>query len=194
MTTPLLVTAGVNKKIDISNASAYDGNCLGLLEVVHYPWLREGPPMVVDFYPGEDTFYFSEKNGTVKMNFTLTVKHRLNMVPITYLASWIWKDKFRYTMISLYISEPGYGDLFSIYNEMSCTNESWETYIIYITEADQLEPLVTNGEQKVLYFYLYVEAGVTPIPIIKRLSGIWSHKDPLPYGPISITIIPIPEP
>ncbi len=202
LTTPLLVIAGVNEKIDISNASVYDNNSLGSIEVVHQPFLFRTfsyRGIRVDYTPPAGNpnydYYFPEENGEVLMNFTLEVKHRLNNVPMPYFASWIWPDEFRFTWINLlYISGEG-TDYFGFENMTACKEYSFENYTVVIPEEEQSEPLVTNGEQKVLYFYLYVEAAATPIRIIQVLTGLWSHTNALddpdvPVDPIPIKIVP----
>ena len=54
--------------------------------------------------------------------------------------------------------------------KQSYTNEAFVPYIIYLNEDDQIMDCETNGEQKELFCYLYVEAGVTPKPIIQLIS------------------------
>jgi len=196
LTTPLLVTAGVNEKTNVSSLNVYDGNSLGKITVAHIPlyigWFKnhgvrvryEGPPD----NPGYD-YYFTEVAGEVYMNFSLTVEHRLDDINMFFADRYTWIN-------NLWISGGSpRRDYFSIENKTLCDNISFETYYINITEEEQLEPLKTNGESVYLEFWLFGMPAATNSPgihiLMELLPGLPLNFLESEGGKVPITIHPV---
>jgi len=194
ITTPILVIAGVNENTHPSSLNISTNNSLGTLTVVHLPlyyqWFKYhginveySPP---DDNPGYD-YYFCEVDGVVWMNFSLTVKHRLNPVKPFFADRYTWIN-------SLYLND-GYTDYFSFEGKELCENVSFETYYINLTEDDQIQPLETNGENVTLTFWLFGMPAVTNSPAVHTLMDLLPCY-PINFlkdegGSIPITIHPI---
>jgi len=140
--------------------------------------------------PDNLSYSFNEIDGKVKMNFTLTIHHRLvpGRIPFIILP--------RYTVLDHLWIAKNRTDYFDVFNETMCTNPHYfDTYTINLTEDMQTIDLETNGQQKNLTFYLgmSVDAGKHNVTwkndgTIWRAGRIWSFKTPVVT---QITIIPI---
>jgi hypothetical protein len=165
---------------------------LGVLTVIHQTFynlrFRTQRGSLIEYEPPENTsFQFCEMNGTVMMNFTLTVRHRINMGLLYFILP-------RYTLIDCaYINYKGQ-DYFRIFDEHLCNNEVFEEYTINLTPDKQLIPLETNGENVTVQFWLYagVSAGNFSLPLNDgstwRFGRSYGHKD---ITKIDLTIVPI---
>jgi hypothetical protein len=100
--TPVLTTAEINKNTNISSKSTVNsgGNhsyWLGTLDVTHYEYYlswHDFKGARMNFTRNLNTiFNFTEVNGVVWMNFSIIVRHHLNLVPPGYFI------RPRYTLI-----------------------------------------------------------------------------------------------
>ena len=164
LTTSLLVTAGVNEKIDTVNMSVDIDNYLGDLKVVHQPWLKSGPAIdIVNYTPPEDNptfqYYFPEdENGYVDMNFSLNITHNTNVPNMPYFGKLIWPDEYRSTVVNLWINYEGNDHIIKL-DSMNCNKSFPETYTIYLKDG---EPLKTDNVPKQCVFYWSVWPGIGP--------------------------------
>ena len=116
---PAFVVANVNHSTPTTTTGPNESYSLGDVYVKHKAWfgnisLRGSKMWWIP--PGNLTFEFNEINGTVMMNFTLTIHHRLEQGTIPILI------RPRYTLVDhLWISDPS-TDYFNIFNETKCTN------------------------------------------------------------------------
>jgi hypothetical protein len=197
--TPVLIAAGVNDSTPTTTTDTNGNNSLGTVTVLSYPWhfspLSRGAQMFwTPATVNNNIYFFKEINGTVRMNFTLTIKHRLNAGPIPFIIL------PRYTVVEyLWISDPGPGgsDYFKVFNETICATDSFVTYTINITEDMQKIDLQTNGQNKTLIFLLGmgVDAGklkkVMTDGSIWRLGRFYSYRQVIQTD---ITIVPTQDP
>jgi hypothetical protein len=201
-TTPLIATAGINESKQSLSMNDETG-FLGTVTIRHQPMLvAESKGMeVVSYEPPEDNpnfiYNFTElENGSVRLNFTVTIKHFLNKPGMPYFASWLFPNNFRFTWVKYFwIHEPGKPyDIYTIENQKPCTSTNVETYNIPATG----KYLETNGENVTLHFWLWGYPGVTPIRFIYTIISLRPgggenflspYCDPLNY--IEITIHPV---
>lgn len=198
--TPLFVTAELSKNISIAHLSIYDNNSLGTLELQHEPILSTFSTfrgLKTRYYEPEGNpnyeYHFPEVNGSVRINFTLHVKHLKNPIPGYILPS-------RFSGVTVYIAKSGGEQICYSQNFTFIDNASYVSYNISIPS---LKSIFTNGSNMTLI--LWGEA--FPVPSIFRDSpkfGLWTDfcekffvdeyagfKDIFASG-ISITIIPDP--
>jgi len=177
--TSVLVAAAVHENTYTSLGSVNGNNSLGILQVTHGGNWSFIPP------PENTIYYFCEKNGTVLMNFTLEVQHRLSK---RFLLP-------RYTLIDpLWISYKG-EDYFFIFNETLCESEIFTNYTIYLTENMQKLPLETNGQIKVVEFWLNAGEGIGKFHLPMSDGTPWRfgrYRSNRHIADFSITIVPIP--
>ena len=192
--TPVLATVEVKENTQISTVSTIGNNSysLGVLTVEHQPFTNhffkyKGATMSYQ-RPDILTFQFPEINGSVWMNFTITVTHRLNIPPVPYFIL------PRYTLVDrLYLNYDGQ-DYFNIFNEILCESEAQTNYTIYLTPDKQVKSLPTHGQPVTVQFYLNagVDAGKFNIPLtdgtLWRFGRYWSNRN---ADIFDITIVPI---
>jgi len=196
-TTPLLVANKVNENIHPVALKDFGNNSLGTVTLMHYAlyyrYLKFHGLVVIDYEPPEDNpnydYYFCEIDGKVRMNFSLTVIHRLNAV-VPFLFD-------RYTWINdLWIGK-GPVDYFRIQPPELCYSEAFVTYYVNLTEDAQIVDLITNGENVTIQFWLYGMPAVTNSGSIHNimeiiLPGIKQDLlKPVGGSPIEINIIPV---
>lgn len=199
-TTPLIATAGKNEINKTSSMNVDEVYSLGQVNISHEPMFNvpDKKGMRVEFWPADTyDFNFTEVNGTVQLNFILTIKHQLNRPPIPYFAEFIFRHNFRYTWVNrLYIHNPENDeDIYSIENKTVCNTDYWVYYNITMTG----KYLTTNGENKTLTFWLYGGPAITPIKFIYTMISLivpgllrnWLIPYCNPYDYIPITIHPI---
>jgi hypothetical protein len=199
--TPVLATAEVKQNTNMPTTDTNGLNSLGEVTVIHLPWhykplINKGSWMF--WNPPKPpynnlTYYFYEKNNTVKMNFTLTIKHRLNNLSLPFFII------PRYTIIDrLWISsEDGKIDYFIIFNETKCTKAAFETYTINITENMQIQPLETNGQPTNLTLWVLMGVDAGKFNIIFHDGSVWRFGRYLSHKRVIstiITIVPLPAP
>jgi hypothetical protein len=177
-TTPLLVTAGIKETNVIKNTSTNIINDLGTIKVTHQPWFALGPPINVVYVPPEDNptfeYYFpQDENGYVDMNFTVNITHLLNTVPPGYFAKWIWPEKYRYTVVTLWIRVEDVDYIIVDKNAKNCSNITFpETYQITLT-TDPDKRLKTNNDTKEGTFWWHVLPGIGPNPKIWDIISLF---------------------
>jgi len=195
-TTPLIATAGKNDISQPLSSSYYETYSLGQLNVTHQPptyFFFEKKLMDFEFWKVNSyDFDFTEVNGVVILNFTVTVKHCLNMVP-TYFAKFMFPNNYRGTWINrLYIHYPdGGNDTYSVEDVHYTTSSDWVYYTINMTGRH----LTTNGENKTLTFFFWGGPAVTPIPFVQSVVGLIKgmfRNFLAPDDHITITIHPKP--
>ena len=194
-TTPLIIATSVNENTQPSTVNDFGNNSLGKIRIIHVPlyikFLKNRGIDSYVYYPPDDNpgydYYFCEVDGKVLMNFSLTVEHRLNKLGPFFFDRVTWIN-------DLWIGTST--DYFRIEHKQPCVNESWETYYVNMTEENQIEPLVTNGQDVTLQFFLY------GMPVITTSDGVHTLMELLmPFlksnflesegGKIPITIHPI---
>jgi len=189
--TPVLVVAEVNDSTHTATTGSNGPYSLGDIYVRHWAWFShiKARGSRITWDPPENlTFEFNETNGTVWMNFYLTIHHRLAQGVIPILL------RPRYTLLDhLWISDLQ-TDYFDVFNESKCTNpNSFDIYTINLTKDIQTLPLETHGQQKNLTFWLNmgVDGGLikTTLPdnTIWRFGRFYSNKGVIA---INITIVP----
>ncbi|MCX6661156.1 MAG: hypothetical protein NTY91_01230 [Euryarchaeota archaeon] len=203
-TTPLIASARINENKQNLSMNVYEGNSLGTVTVEHQPILwgyfkyhgintSYTPPST---HPTFDYYFPELENGTVCLNFTVTIKHYLNYASIPYFAQRLFPNNFRYTWVNrLHMSRLQEPDIFSIENKNNCTSQNMETYNITVDGIYY----TTNGANITFYFWLYGFAAITPFSTLHDLTNTfllpWRHNflSPYcnPYNCISITIHPI---
>jgi hypothetical protein len=131
--------------------------------------LNDLQPKVIINQSAIKDFYFPEINDTIEqINFTVVFKHRLEksvLIP-------------RFTRVYLAIS---YNDTYIFLHESinyRCKNLVWEYQNFTVTSANQLVPLITNGENVTLT----VEVGAFGFPFGSQ--GITEILDPITLHPI----------
>jgi hypothetical protein len=192
---PVFVVAEVNYSTHTTTTGPHGPYSLGDVYVKHWAFFynlsARGARMI--WVPPENlTFEFNEINGTVMMNFYITIHHRLEQGAIPILIA------PRYTLIDhLWISSPS-TDYFNVFNETKCTNQNtYDIYTIYLTPDIQTKPLETNGQQKNLTFWVNmgVDAGRIKIPMpdgtILRFGRYYSNRGVIVTN---LKIVPVIDP
>jgi len=173
ITTPILVSAGVNKNTHPLSLNVSEYNSLGTAILKHQPLLRtiftdkglvtnyEEPVgnLLYDYYFPED------ENGSVNLNFTLYVKHLVNPISI-YWAKFIWPEHHRSSGITLWINFNGEEYCYDR-SVTDCNNSPDFQY--YNISIKGLKPLVTNGENKTGILYINAWPAITPISFFQIL-------------------------
>lgn len=191
--TPILATAVDIVKTDIYHTNTTKENSLGCVEIQHIP-LYISPILIGGMFvnytePNDFIYEFQEINGSVLMNFSLKIKHRLvNYGTNSYFAS-------RYTWVN-YLAIAGEGFEYIIENKTKCNDYKYFTY--YLNMVDK--PLETNGKNVTLDFYLFIGPVWTDsqmlhfylwkISPIFKLIIIKNVLNPRTIDPIEITIHP----
>jgi len=198
--TPVFAIAEINENTHMSAASTVSnsGNysySLGTLKVVHQPfWLdyRINQGATINFTRTPNTiFIFSEINGAVRMNFTVTVVHYMNRPMLGYFI------KPRYTNVDyLYILDSSINyDYFTKFDEHLCPNKSIEEYTVYLPPEEQNAPLPTHGQSVNLDVVVWAGVGAG------NSSRLGNDGNPSRFGRFlserfvdrfGITIVPIP--
>jgi hypothetical protein len=193
--TPIIAQADINENKNPLNKGDCDLNSLGNLTVVHIPmWIgylqNHGIGQASEYNPPDDNplydYYFCEINGKVYMNFTLSVKHRLNDANGFFISD-------RYTWINkIWISgDPDGTDYFAKVHKQECTDVAWEEYCIELTEGEQIEPLETNGEEKTIKLWIDIVPAITHNELLHNFM-LFLPAFPLRLaGPIDLTIHPV---
>jgi len=165
-------------------------NYLGRIEVVHGSPLIFAPFTTVSFEPvePEERYYsFPEHNGTVKMNFTITIAHRLaNNYPIPRTTNWA-------CFIEDFIGPTTY---MKNGTRIPCTSVNWEEINWTLTYTGEYPEFPTHGQNKTLTVLWLTNVwffGIIPTPWkgAHYRFGEWKG----PQGSIfDITIHPIVTP
>lgn len=168
ITTPLLAAGQIQNDDKPNQLNSAYNNSLGKFTIQHQPFFPS-PGLIglkgmeiIDYIPPEDYIYeFPEdENGTVWMNFTLTIEHWINDI-IFYPSSWIFGENFRHTWVkNLYINYEEY-DYIS-HEEYIDVNKTKD---IRYVKVKALEGLITNGENKTVDWYQFGLAGIGPFGI-----------------------------
>jgi hypothetical protein len=203
-TIPLIASARIYENKQNLSMNVYDGNSLGTVTVEHQPMLWNyftyhgintsyTPPST---HPTFDYYFPELDNGTVCLNFTVTIKHYLNYPGIPYFTQRIFPNTFRYTWVNrFHMARPYEPDIFSIENKNNCITQNMETY--NITVDGKYYP--TNGATITVYFWLWGLAAITPFSAVHNFTNtfffFWKQNFLLPYcmpyNCILITIHPI---
>jgi hypothetical protein len=204
MTTPLIASARINELKQNLPTTVYNGNSLGTVTVEHHPilWHYFTYHGITTSYTPPSThptfdYYFPElDNGTVCLNFSVTINHYLNYSGIPYFTRFLFPNTFRYTWVnSFQMARPDEPDIFNIENKNNCICENMETYTITVDG----KYYATNGASIAVYFWLWGLAAITLFSAVHNFTNtfffFWKQNFLLPYcmpyNCILITIHPI---
>ena len=179
LTAPILTSAELNKNTHPTSLNIYANNSLGTATVDHQPGLfgiLKNRGALVTYDPPANNpsynYYFPEdENGTVFMNFTLHVKHRLNDIGIYWLEK-IWPTDHRWTFIKIWVSWNG-NDVIKNETKKLCVHKDiFEPYNITVSA-----PIITNGTTQKCILWITATPLYTNISIIQDIcKQIFSHK------------------
>jgi hypothetical protein len=171
LTVPILTSAELNKNTQPTSLSIYANNSLGTVTVDHQAGLwgiirHKGAIVTYDPPPDNPNYNydFLEVNGTVIMNFTLHVRHRLNDVGV-YWGELLWPTEHRWTLIHIWVSAPNGSDVISDETKTVCINKSqWEEYDITVSAS-----LDTNGNTTKCKLWMTAWPLYTPNQLIHNI-------------------------
>jgi len=175
LTAPILTSAELNKNTQPTSLNIYANNSLGTVTVDHQPGLFgiiRNKGAIVKYEPPDDNpnydYYFPEdENGTVIMNFTLHVKHRLNDIGV-YWGELLWPTEHRWTLIKIWVSAPNGSDVISNETKTVCINKSiFEEYDITVIAS-----LDTNGNTTKCKLWMTAWPLYTPYPFIHNICKV----------------------
>lgn len=163
LTTPLLVSAGINEKTETTNMSVLPQNSLGWFDIVHQAFLPSRKMIskcVHNDPPDNPTYQYwfpEDEEGYVDMNFTVNFTHVLNDVG-TYFSEVTWPNSFRFTCAKLWIRANNV-DSPVLWTQTLCINFIPGNYTITLKDG---EPLKTNGQTIQGEFWWSIYAGPQP--------------------------------
>lgn len=196
LTTPLLVSAGVNENKSSSSLNISGDNSIGKLVIVHMPLYRKfltlhGIGVSWEYIPPQDNpgydYYFCEVDGEVRMNFSLEVEHRLNVVSPFFTSRYTWIN-------DLWVGK-GSVDYFRVEPKEKCEEEFFINYYVNLTEDQQFIPLETNGQNTTIEIWLFFMAAPTDIDAVHTFFELLPNMKYNAFenhgGKISINIHPM---
>ncbi len=154
-TTFLVSAAQIKQNPNAEPVNTTEMNSLGKFVIRHWPlspiYIKYKGMEIIEYTPPDDYIYeFPEdENGTVWMNFSLTIEHWLNNVGV-YWAKFLFPNNFRFTCFSSYIFDDGIDYIFYDHCEDVPTNYSHEEFMIYMYAVG----LKTNGQNKTLFVFI----------------------------------------
>ena len=176
LTTSLLVTAGVNEKTNPSSMNTSNENSLGTLKIRHQPLINKPiryKGMIINYEPPKNNTtyqynFLEDEDGYVHMNFTLNVSHLINDALI-YFAEYPFPDNYRYTAIETWVNYDK-EDYVRDKNIILCNSYLYEDYQI---KMSAVKPLYTNGETLACRLWITAYPGITPIPFVQDILGLF---------------------